>query len=205
MKSNVPWSVKGIDPEARVVAKAAAREAGMTLGEWMNQAIRQIGEGGAEADAQDAPEATPPSSSSASGVTVDQLRAVVDSLNRLNERLTTTEAGLERQEAQTRQTAAGLGQGLETVYERMKRLERERREGSADAIQERVEKLERGEGDKGRIDGLKRLEGALTSMVEALEVTRREAITKITENEEALDQLASRVDVLDDRLTAGLL
>lgn len=207
MKSNVPWSVKGIDPEARVVAKAAAKEAGMTLGEWMNQAIRQIGEGDGETGENPAGQTSAPAPdagpATAPGVTTDQLRAVVDSLNRLNERLTTTEEGLKTQASQTRQTAAGLGQGLETVYERMKRLERERKEGSADAIQERVEKLERGEGDKGRIDGLKRLEGALTSMVEALEVTRAEAITKITENEEALDQLASRVDVLDDRLTAG--
>lgn len=206
MKSNVPWSVKGIDPEARVVAKAAAKEAGLTLGEWMNQAIRQIGEDGPDAGTGDddaAPAPVPAAGVPASGVTTDQLRAVVDSLNRLNDRLTSTEEGLKTQEAQTRQTAAGLGQGLETVYERMKRLERERREGTADAIQERVEKLERGEGDLGRIDGLKRLESALTSMVEALEVTRTEAITKITENEEALDQLASRVDTLDERLTAG--
>ena len=210
MKSNVPWSVKGIDPEARVVAKAAAKEAGMTLGEWMNHAIRQIGEddgkeggqeGGRDDDGRDG--AAPAQAAPASGVTTDQLRAVVDSLNRLNERLTSTEEGLRTQEAQTRQTAAGLGQGLETVYERMKRLERERREGASEAIQQRVEKLERGEGDKGRIDGLKRLESALTSMVEALEVTRREAITKIGENEAALDQLAGRVDVLDERLTAG--
>ena len=202
MKSNVPWSVKGIDPEARVVAKAAAKEAGLTLGEWMNQAIREVGEGGGEADGQDAP-APPQAAVPASGVTTDQLRAVVDSLNRLNERLTSTEEGLRTQAAQTRQTAQGLGQGLETVYERMKRLERERREGAPEAIQERVEKLERGEGDKGRIDGLKRLESALTSMVEALEVTRTESITKIAENEAALDALADRVDTLDDRLTAG--
>jgi localization factor PodJL len=35
-----PWSVKGIDPEAREAAKLAARRAGMTLGEWLTQTIR---------------------------------------------------------------------------------------------------------------------------------------------------------------------
>ncbi|MDJ1157981.1 hypothetical protein QNA08_07010 [Chelatococcus sp. SYSU_G07232] len=36
---NAPWSVKGIDPEARDAAKEAARRAGMTLGEWLNGVI----------------------------------------------------------------------------------------------------------------------------------------------------------------------
>ena len=44
MKSNIPWSVKGIDPEAREAAKVAARRAGMTLGEWLNSLILQSGE-----------------------------------------------------------------------------------------------------------------------------------------------------------------
>ncbi|PHS28574.1 MAG: hypothetical protein COA85_03305 [Robiginitomaculum sp.] len=34
-----PWSVKGIDPRAREVAKAAAQREGLTLGEWMNQRL----------------------------------------------------------------------------------------------------------------------------------------------------------------------
>jgi localization factor PodJL len=40
MTSVIPWSVKGVDPEAREAAKLAARKAGMTLGDWLNQTIR---------------------------------------------------------------------------------------------------------------------------------------------------------------------
>jgi|LakMenEpi03Aug12_release.lakeMendotaPanAssembly.Ray.scaffolds.fasta_scaffold2434580_1 hypothetical protein len=36
-----PWSVKGISPEARQVAKQAAQRAGMTLGEWINRLVLQ--------------------------------------------------------------------------------------------------------------------------------------------------------------------
>jgi localization factor PodJL len=43
MKPGAPWSVKGIKPEARETAKSAARRAGMTLGEWLNQTIRETG------------------------------------------------------------------------------------------------------------------------------------------------------------------
>ena len=34
-----PWSVKGIDPKAREIAKDLARRSGLTLGEWLNQMI----------------------------------------------------------------------------------------------------------------------------------------------------------------------
>jgi localization factor PodJL len=39
MRPGVPWSVKGIEDEARQAAKLAARKAGMTLGEWLNTMI----------------------------------------------------------------------------------------------------------------------------------------------------------------------
>jgi localization factor PodJL len=39
MTAAAPWSVKGIDPRAREVAKDLARRSGMTLGEWLNRMI----------------------------------------------------------------------------------------------------------------------------------------------------------------------
>ena len=39
MKLGVPWSVKGIKPEARETAREAARRSGMSLGEWLNTVI----------------------------------------------------------------------------------------------------------------------------------------------------------------------
>jgi len=43
MKSGAPWSIKGIEPAARETAKEKAREAGLTLGQWMNQVIAGAG------------------------------------------------------------------------------------------------------------------------------------------------------------------
>lgn len=43
MRPGVPWSVKGIEPEAREAAKQAARRAGVTLGAWLNQVIMHSG------------------------------------------------------------------------------------------------------------------------------------------------------------------
>jgi len=39
-----PWSVKGIDPKAREIAKDLARRSGMTLGEWLNSMIIEDGD-----------------------------------------------------------------------------------------------------------------------------------------------------------------
>jgi localization factor PodJL len=39
MKLGVPWSVKGIRPEARETAREAARRSGMSLGQWLNTVI----------------------------------------------------------------------------------------------------------------------------------------------------------------------
>ena len=42
-----PWSVKGIDPKAREIAKDLARRQGLTLGDWLNRMIEDSA-GGAE-------------------------------------------------------------------------------------------------------------------------------------------------------------
>src|SRR5450755_3790576 len=54
MKFAVPWSVKGIRPEARETAKEAARRSGMSLGEWLNSVIlHQAAEDGVQAPGYD--------------------------------------------------------------------------------------------------------------------------------------------------------
>ncbi len=45
MKPGIPWSVKGIEPDAREAAKQAARRSGMTLGEWLNSTIKDTADG----------------------------------------------------------------------------------------------------------------------------------------------------------------
>ncbi|MEM9233093.1 MAG: hypothetical protein AAGA69_02505, partial [Pseudomonadota bacterium] len=198
MKSNVPWSVKGIDPEARVVAKEAAKKAGMTLGEWMSTMIQQVGSDAPGADGNDAP-----TQIASTGVSPEQLRTVVDSLNRLNDRLKNTQDQVRRSEEQSRAAASGLNQAVETVFERLKRIERERQAGAPGDIVDRVEKLEQSDSEMQRIQSLKNLEQALSQMVEQFESTRSEAISRVEANEEAVSSLAGRVDVHDDRVTAG--
>lgn len=57
MANSLPWSVKGVDPRTRDAAKAAARRAGMTLGEWLDHKIRDEAE---EAGITESAPAAPP-------------------------------------------------------------------------------------------------------------------------------------------------
>ncbi len=45
MKPGLPWSIKGVSPEAREQAKAAAQARGVSLGNWLNQVIAEQSSG----------------------------------------------------------------------------------------------------------------------------------------------------------------
>ncbi len=45
MKSGGPWNLRGLHPEAREVARAAARRSGMSVGEWLNSVIQTDDDG----------------------------------------------------------------------------------------------------------------------------------------------------------------
>lgn len=200
-KSNVPWSVKGIDADARSVAKELARREGKTLGEWMTAMIREKGldEAGLSDDAETAEKVV-------SGVTTEQLRDVIGSLNRLNERIAETEKSIHVSEQQARQAMGGLNKGLETVFERIKRLELEPG-GPVPGLEperiaemgDRLDRLEGG-GKKSWVDSLKALERALTTLVVQVESSRDETEERLSKNEDVLAALKERLDADDDEL-----
>ena len=49
MKSGGPWNLRGLRPETRAAAREAARESGMSVGEWLNNVIQPADEDGDEA------------------------------------------------------------------------------------------------------------------------------------------------------------
>ncbi len=196
MKSNVPWSVKGIDPDARSVAKELARRNGMTLGEWMTQMIKEQGLGEVSGGGQEA---------TVSGVTTDQLRGVVDTLNRLNDRLKTAEKHLQSSDMQSREAMGGLNKGLETVFERVKRLEHE-----TDAVQggldiaERLDRLEGATEKNSWVRSLVALEKALSTLVDQVENSRKDTEERLERNEDIISELKARFDE-EDALLRGEL
>jgi localization factor PodJL len=204
MKSNVPWSIKGIDPDARVVAKKAAKEAGMTLGEWLNHQIRVAGNE-EQPDQQAAndkkePEAELPENVQAipsNVVTVDQLREMVYSLNRLNERLKTAERD-------SRQALTGLNQGLSTAMDRLRKVEAEREASTDNALKERVDELEKNKNSRDQIDNLLSLEQALTKMVDQFDQAQKDTVARVDAHEKAIGNLDQKVAMMDTQMAASL-
>ncbi|MEE4209286.1 MAG: hypothetical protein V2I43_08480 [Parvularcula sp.] len=195
MKSNVPWSVKGIDHDARSVAKELARQRGMTLGEWMTAMIKEQGLSVASGE-------TPAGSERiVSGVSTDQLRAVVDTLNRLNERLQTTESVIRHNASETKEAMGGLNQGLETMFERVKRLEAEAKTlGDGSGLTERLDRLEDIQEKNTWVKSLVALEKALSTLVEQVEHSREETEERLQRNEDIVSQLKEKLDIDDDGL-----
>ena len=188
-KPNVPWSVKGIDPDARTVAKDAAKKAGMTLGEWITHTIHLQADGKAADLAPAALKSLP-----ANVVTVEQLREVVDSLNRMNQRLRTTEDN-------TKAVAQSVNIGMGSVLDRLKKVETTAPDGNV--FVERIEKLEKGGSDATRADSLKALEQALRGIVKQYETTHTQTIERVSASEDAVQQLAGRIDYIDHQTSAS--
>ena len=182
MKPGIPWSVKGIDTEAREAAKHAARRSGMTLGEWLNTVIRE------QAD-----DIEPPKPAARNAV-VD----IQSKLDHLSEQLT-------RMARQDQDTSVGSyyersrpkDQPLADILARVEASERKAAENFA-RFGERLETL----GDKFAkgsdrfpqnpedVPGYRALETALRNIVDHIEVSERKTRESLKAVQERLNDVA---------------
>ena len=167
MKSTAPWSVKGIERDARETAKEAARKEGMTVGEWLNQTIYNAGEGGQDVDGL-------------------KLKDVVTAVEMLSRKV----ASAEKSSAQAVQD---LAQTMGGVVERVQRLERPGTPADT-ALDERLSRLEEKAEDRQRIDTLKALEKAVAQVALQFNSAHRGAVERLDANEQQLKMLAERID-----------
>ncbi|WP_428407915.1 hypothetical protein [Hyphococcus sp.] len=180
MKSNAPWSVKGIERDARETAKEAARREGMTVGEWLNQMIYSQAEGGG------------PNALSDAEVEGLRLRDIVTAIEHLRNRVVDAES-------KNAAVVAELTRNMGGFVERVQRLERVKpAEGSYQDVVQRVEKLERAGGDRGRIEALKALEKAVAQVAIQFNNAQRTTITRLDSAEAQLQEFAARIDRVGD-------
>ena len=180
MKSNAPWSVKGIERDARETAKEAARREGMTVGEWLNQMIYSQAEGGA------------PQALSDTEVEGLRLRDIVTAIEHLRNRVVDAEA---KHAAAVSELTRNMG----GFVERVQRLERVKpTEGSHQDIAQRLEKLERAGGDRHRIEALKALEKAIAQVAIQFNNAQRTTLTRLDSAEQQLQEFAERIDRVGD-------
>ncbi len=221
MTQSGPWSVKGIDPKAREIAKGLARRSGVTLGEWLNQ---KITEGEIELDAM-ATVASDESSSDPAHTAAPVRRALPDvssdEVRRLSAALDGLAAQLEASEGRSGAAIDHIDRSVRTALTRLESGERDREalslklESALDRVQaeqarsgERLLRVER--DGANRIEALRNLEKALLrlkpadpAVVAELAVARMSDRLAAAEarTRDAVERLETSLAGLDQRLS----
>lgn len=196
MKPGIPWSVKGIEQQARAAAKEAARQSGMTIGEWLNTVILDSAEGGDDLERRYRrppyrPKALP-------GAEHGEGEDVTGRLEEIAEQLHTI-ARHESDTALSRHASPEDENRLRAIVERLDTYE-QHTTSALGAMQERLEevsqRIARGPGlqEPQRaedIPGYRALEGALRNIIEHIEVSE-------TRTRDSMRSLQERlVEVMD--------
>ncbi len=199
MKPGIPWSIKGVEPELREVAKTAARRSGMTLGEWLNSAINEQADGPVD----QAPQVQPRASRS-SLISTHPIERAATKLEDIAEQL----AKLAMRESDTsyRQPAQSVDDQLAMakVMSRFESNERQTVEAFS-AVNERLAMISRQlraqpaptpqpapKPEEG--PGYQTLEKAVRNIVEHLEVSDKRTRENMKSLQERMGEMAARVN-----------
>lgn len=222
MRPGVPWSVKGIEPEAREAAKQAARRAGVTLGAWLNQVIMDGGTdevGMPDTDVSYTGRDTMNLSQNAASQAQPQMspqapqteRVAVD-LAPVAEAVRDIVSRVEQSERRTLDLARRMEQSVGLLAERLDSSERHMDDAMPDPhhydplerkiqqLSERLEQAERGRGGfnrKGADENkaqLQALEKAVNAVVDHLETAERRTDDSLADIRRTLGDIAGRVD-----------
>ena len=187
-----PWSVKGIDPKAREIAKDLARRQGLTLGDWLNRMIEDsVGPGEGPETAQFATEE------------LDLLRQALDRLD----------SRVESAERRSTLAISGIDQTVLGLLSRLETTEREQAqvaahiEGELQDIKqsqagsdERLARAEEAAAQPRSIEALRALEAALGKVASHLydsETRTRETLFQMREDLTGLTGQVGRIEQSD--------
>lgn len=171
MKSNAPWSVKGIERDARETAKEAARREGMTVGEWLSQVIQSAGDPAA-------------SDGEIVGIKTADIVTAIEILNRR------TLAAEHRSAAAIEE----LARGFAFVAGRVQRTDASGGAATQGDVGQRLGALEAKLSDKSRIDTLKALEKAVAQIAVQFDASQRANAQRQADADKRLDETVRRLE-----------
>jgi localization factor PodJL len=159
-----PWSVKGIDQRAREAARDAAREEGLTLGDYINRMLLEETGGDAPAIRDDEAPRYPrsvderqpaPASPQDSGVTelFSRLESVETRSSLALSGIDRSIIDLTRRLDEVQKSSGGLNANVEGVINDLR--------STHDALRDKVRALEENKNSPGNLDALRSLERAL--------------------------------------------
>lgn len=203
MRSGVPWSVKGIEPEAREAAKQAARRAGMTLGNWLNQVILdsgtdEVGAQGASYEASYRPDFTAQPGQGSYRPSYEQapqfdMGPVAEAVKNLVQRVESSERRLDSA-IETMATRFDEGNRLPS-FTGPDPLERKIQQ-----LTERLDAAERAQPFGKRAEdaqAIKSLEKAVSAVVDHLETAGHQTDRRFDDIRQTLSTLSRRMDETD--------
>lgn len=171
MSASAPWSVKGIDPKAREIAKDLARRSGMTLGEWLNTMILEGDEEegvvplARRPHASDAVERRSRRRRLEDAYGEDDLSRVLASIDAIAERLEASERRSTLAISGVDQAVTGLVRRLDGV-EQAHAAQGRRLDDIAEELREGHKRLRRFENDTGprTAEGFQKVENAIGAL-----------------------------------------
>ncbi len=191
-----PWSVKGIDPKARSVARERAQRQGVTLGQYLNSLLLEGDEGMFE-EVDLAAEPLPRAADNS------DLRRMSQEIDMLAQRLEASTARSSRAISGVDKSILGLmGKVDASGKAQLHALERVTRamgeiESTQSALRTRIDTLEAGKGGAD-VEGLKSLEASLGRLADTvstqLQDAQREQEQLRTLFDDKVSQVSSKVD-----------
>jgi localization factor PodJL len=216
MSAGAPWSVKGIDPKAREIAKDLARRSGMTLGEWLNTMIMD----GDEDEAVVTPLGRRPAPQPGEDRR-GRMRRLDDAYqaaeydsdyDRVTRAIEDLAARIESAEARSTLAVSGIDQAVSGLLARLEAGERDqsatsaRLEHVAEDIREeqtrmldRLRQVEREAAGPRSAEALRALETALGKIANQLYEGEQRTRATLTETRQDLTAMLRRVDRLEAR------
>ena len=197
MSAGAPWSVKGIDPKAREIAKDLARREGLTLGDWLNRVIMD----------------DPPAGDR--GGDYDPPPFAAQEFDRLGEALQRLTAKVESAEHRSTLAISGIDQTVLGLLSRLESAEREhvavgaRFEGALEEIRaeqaqahERIAKVEEEAAQPRSVEALRALEAALGKVAGHLYDSETRTRETLSEVRAELGGMVEKVRKLEETDTA---
>ena len=194
MSAGAPWSVKGIDPKAREIAKDLARRSGLTLGDWLNRAILE--ETANDAVASGAPQTSP--------IAPEEFGRLSEAIERLSVRV-------ESSEHRSTLAISGIDQAVSGLLSRLEGAEREqvavsaRFEGALQEVKDgqvrgeaRLAQVEETAAQPRSLEALRALEAALGKVANHLYDSETKTRETLTELRSDLGGLHERVETLSE-------
>ena len=229
MSAAAPWSVKGIDPKAREIAKDLARRSGMTLGEWLNSMI--MDDPDEDEGITPLPRRTPipdPYDRRSRSRRLDDVYGAEDDSVRVGASIEVIAGRLEAAERRSTIAIQGIDQAVAGLVRRMEGQDEiglgyaRRIDDIADELREGHKRLRRFEQETGpkTEQGFAKLDaalGAVSSRLFDLDERQRTTIGELRERMEAVEKVAgpgagtdvlaqvgARLDEAQDRTSEAL-